>query len=388
MSTPWPEELPSGFEFERFEILDCVWRGSVAAVYRAQSAKDGVVALKVFDRSASDRLPDFRRLSKNVRAAAAVRHPNVAAILEVGVWQERSYLITEWLEGCDLRDYLDRWGVMAQDEVAELGLHLIAGLLALHQAGATHGDIKPGSIYLCNGWDGDVVPKLVLADLAHFNVLAGPVDSTTRDIAISTPAYTPPEAVRRRAGGPRGDQYSVAAVLYESAVGRPPFVGRSLLELLRALAAGEIPPPRSLKPELSEHFERALLKALSADPEGRFETAQDFGRALWPLASEHAKGPWAASFGSELDVAPSSSPTGTLGADDGADDAQMMGTPSGSARRGARRPTTLLLLAASIALSIGIGAFYIYSVRGADTRTPRLESEPPEPVPGPLHVRY
>jgi protein kinase-like protein len=386
--TAWPEELPRGFEFERFEILDCVSRGSVAAVYRAQSAKDGVVALKVFDRSASDRLPDFRRLSKNVRAAAVVRHPNVAAIFEVGVWQERSYLITEWLEGCDLRDYLDRWGVMAQDEVAELGLHLISGLLALHQVGATHGDIKPSSIFLCNGWDGDVIPKLVLADLAHFNVLASAVDSTTRDIAISTPAYTPPEAVRRRVAGPKADQYSLGAVLYECAVGRPPFVGDTLLELLRALAAGEIQSPRSLQPELSEQFEAALLKALRADPEARFETSRDLGRALWPLASERAKGPWAGAFGGE----PGARPTG-------GDVANSVGSASGGAahERGVltalggatvtRRPAALLLLAASIALSIGIGAFYFYSVRGADTRTPRLESEPPGSGSGSLGVR-
>jgi serine/threonine protein kinase len=272
---------------------------------------------------------------------------------------------------------------MTQDEAAELGLHLISGLLALHQVGATHGDIKPSSIFLCNGWDGDVVPKLVLSDLAHFNVLAGPVDSTTRDIAISTPAYSPPEAIRRRSVGPRGDQYSVAAVLYEAAVGRPPFVGATLLDLLRALAAGDIPAPRSLHPELSEQFEIALLKALSADPEARFETSRDFGRALWPLASERAKGPWAVAFGGSLGEpglgsAPSSGTAALAETEDVAS--------TGPAWRGAKRPAALLLLAASIALSIGFGAFYFYSTRGADTHTPRLESEPAEP--SPLHVRF
>jgi protein kinase-like protein len=388
--TAWPDELPSGFEFERFEILDCVSRGSVATVYRAQSTKDGVVALKVFDRSASDRLPNFRRLSKNVRAAAVVRHPNVAAIFEVGVWRERSYLITEWLEGCDLRDYLDRWGVMAQEEVAELGLHLISGLLALHQVGATHGDIKPSSIFLCNGWDGDVVPKLVLADLAHFNMLASAVDSTTRDIAISTPAYTPPEAVRRRVAGPRADQYSLGAVLYECAVGRPPFVGETLLELLRALASGDIPKPRSLQPELSEQFEAALLRTLQADPDARFASSRDLGRVLWPLASERAKGPWAGAFGGEHAPSGGEKPgRADVSAASGEADGAHEGRPFAGFGKWSvtRRPSTLLLVAASIALSICIGAFYFYSVRGADTRTPRLESEPPGSGSGSLGVR-
>src|SRR5688572_29908995 len=90
MVAPWPEQLPRGFDFERYEVLDCVWHGSAASVYRAQSVGlNGVVALKVFERAKADKLPDFLRLSRNARAAAAVRHPNIAAILDLGVWEER-----------------------------------------------------------------------------------------------------------------------------------------------------------------------------------------------------------------------------------------------------------------------------------------------------------
>jgi serine/threonine protein kinase len=384
MSAPWPEELPRGFEFERYEIVDCVWRGSVASVYRADSAARGTVALKVFDRPKADKLPNFHQLSRNARAAAAVRHPNVAALLSVGVWRERPYVVTEWLDGCDLEDYLDRWGVMSEDEVAELGLHLISGLMALHEAGARHGDIKPSSIFLCNGLDGDVIPKLLLADLPYFNGHASPVDSTTREVAVSTPAYLAPEAMRGRGGGgPNSDQYSLGAVLYECAVGQPPFVGDTLLDLLKAVALGSIEAPRVLRPELSVQLEQAVLRALSLEPDARFETLRDLGRALWPLASERAREPWASAFGTD----------GAKGGRAGRRWGSTRSRPRSASStalpvRSAKVPAALVLLAASVALSIGLGAFYFYASRGgADRKSPPVEPAAAGSASG-LHLRF
>jgi eukaryotic-like serine/threonine-protein kinase len=370
MSAPWPEELPRGFDFDRYEIIDCVWRGSAASVYRAESAAGGMVALKIFDRPKADRLPSFRQLSRSVRAAAGVRHPNVATLLGVGVWQEHPYVVAEWLDGCDLEEYLDRWGVMSEDEVAELGLHLISGLNALHAAEATHGDIKPSSVFLCNGVDGDVVPKLLLADLPYFNGHGGPVDTTTRQIAVSTPAYLAPEAIGGRGGGPAADQFSLGAVLYECAVGRPPFVGDNLLDLLKAVALGKIDPPRSLRPELSADLEYAVLRATNAQPEARFESLQALGRALWPLTSERARAPWAPAFGSAGHATHGASRLGARPA---------RGSPRSAEverpRPSARVPAALVLLAASLVLSIGLGAFYFYAFRGGNA----IKSPPTEP---------
>jgi eukaryotic-like serine/threonine-protein kinase len=354
MSAPWPEELPAGFEFDRFTILGHVRRGSVASVYRAACTERGVVALKVYERPASDRGPDQRRLMRNLRAAADARHPNLAAILAVGVWRERAYVATEWLDGCDLETYLERWGVMLEEEVAELGLHLCSGLLALHAAGAAHGDIKPGSIFLCDGSDGDVVPKLIISDLPHVNGLASPVDSTTREIALSTPAYLAPESIRGRPGGPAADQYSVGAVLYTCAVGHPPYVGGGLLELLRAIALAEITPPCSVRPELSRALEAVILRALRTEPEARFGGMRELGYALWPLVSERARDAWARSFGGDPVSA-----AATAGSD-----AEL----GPSKHRASKRPVWFLL-AASVALSIGIGAFYLYSVRSNSARS-------------------
>jgi len=356
MSAPWPEELPRGFEFDQYTVLDCVWRGSVAGVYRAQApARDDVVALKVFDRPRPEKRTLRRGVARGTRIGASVRHPNLATVLGVGVWQERAYVVTEWLEGCDLEDYLSQWGRMSEDEVAELGLHLISGLMALHAAGTTHGDIKPSAIFLCNGLEGDVIPKLLLSDLPHLNGLATPVDTTTRQLSLATPAYLPPEAVRGRTGSVAADQYSVGAVLYECATGQPPFVGETLLDLLRSIARGSIPPPRSLRPELSSGLEAVLMRALRAEPEERFDTLREMGQSLWPLVSERARGPWANAFGGG---APRLAPGDTRV------DAALDAPKRAASGALTRKPRLVVLLAASIAaLSIGVAAFYLYSVR-------------------------
>ena len=147
MSAPWPEELPEGFAFDRFTISGLVRRGSVASVYRARCPEHGVVALKIYERPGADKAPDLRRSTRNLRAAGGARHPNLAAIVAAGVWEERPYVATEWLDGCDLETYLERWGVMLEEEVAELGLHLSSGLMALHAAGAFRlpGRTEPGA---------------------------------------------------------------------------------------------------------------------------------------------------------------------------------------------------------------------------------------------------
>lgn len=362
MSAPWPDELPRGFEFDQYTVLDCVWHGSVASVYRAQSGLQGeVVALKVYDRLRPEKRSHQRSAARGTRIGASVRHPNLAAVLGVGVWQERAYVVTEWLDGCDLEDYLGRWGLMSEDEVAELGLHLISGLMALHAAGTTHGDIKPSSIFLCNGPEGDVIPKLLLSDLPHLNGLAAPVDTTTRELSLATPAYLPPEAVRGRTGGSAADQYSVSAVLYECATGQPPFVGETLLDLLRSIAHGSVVPLRSLRPELSSSLEAVVMQGLRADPNERFETLRDMGRALWPLVSERASAPWAAAFGG----APRSAPRNPA-----AEPAHAAAPPAPRRPASGRKPRMLVLLAATLAaLSIGVAALYLYSLRnGAGSR--------------------
>ncbi|HWO08953.1 MAG TPA: protein kinase [Polyangiaceae bacterium] len=302
MSAPLPDELPPNFEFGGYVIRACIGRGGMARVYRAeQAALNRPVALKVLDRWVLEKPQGSQRFLREARAAASIKHPNVVDIVDVGVWQGRPYIVMELLGGSDLETQLAQCRVLSEGEVAALALPIIAGMMAVHEAGVIHRDLKPSNIFLSNGPDGEIVPKVLDFGVSKFHdAVEEPVrgQTKTREI-IGTPTYMAPEALNgAREVGPRADQYALGAVLYECAVGRAPFEGETLLELLKAIAVGNVPAPRSIRPELSIQLEDAILRAMNGNPAARFDSLREFGRALWPLADERTKTIWARSFGS------------------------------------------------------------------------------------------
>jgi serine/threonine protein kinase len=301
VSSILPEELPPNFEFGGYVIRACIGRGGMARVYRAeQAALHRPVALKVLDRWVLEKPQGAQRFLREARAAASIKHPNVVDIVDVGVWQERPYIVMELLGGTDLETHLAQYGVLSDSAVAGLALPIIAGMMAVHDAGVVHRDLKPSNIFLSNGADGEVIPKVLDFGVSKFNdKLHEPIkgQTKTREI-IGTPTYMAPEALNGvRELGPRADQYALGAVLYECAVGHPPFEGETLLELLKSIAVGNIPPPRSVRPEISITLEDAILRAMNSNPKARFDTLRDFGRALWPLADDRSRSIWSRSFG-------------------------------------------------------------------------------------------
>jgi eukaryotic-like serine/threonine-protein kinase len=301
MSAELPDELPPDSEFGAYLIRVCIGRGGMARIYRAEQAALGrPVALKVLDRWVLDQPMGKDRFLREARAAASIKHPNVVDILDVGVWRDRPFIVMELLMGCDLDTYLDRFGTLPEREITSLALPIIAGVMAVHDAGVVHRDLKPSNIFLSNGADGVVVPKVLDFGVSKFsNTLNDPLQraTKTREI-IGTPAYMAPEALDGvRELGHAGDQYALGAVLYECAVGRAPFEGETLLELLKAVALGKVEPPSSLRPELSPALERVILRAIERDPGARFSSLREMGRALWPLADGRTQTIWQPSFG-------------------------------------------------------------------------------------------
>lgn len=300
MSAELPEQLLPGFEFGPYLIHACIGRGGMARVYRAeQAALNRLVALKVLDRWALEESSGRERFVREAKAAASIKHPNVVDILDVGVWQERPYIVMELLMGHDLDSYLDRYGVLSETEIARLALPVIAGMMAVHDAGVIHRDLKPSNIFLSDGPEGETIPKVLDFGVSKSNNLTDPLRraTKTREI-VGTPAYMAPEALNGvRELGPAADQYALGAVLYECAVGRPPFEGETLLELLMAVAAGKVEAPSTLRPGISPELEQCILRAISNDPKARFETLRDLGRALWPLADVRTQTIWERSFG-------------------------------------------------------------------------------------------
>jgi len=340
-------------------------------VYRAeQAALQRPVALKVLDRWVLEQPQGGQRFLREARAAAAIKHPNVVDILDVGVWQERPYIVMELLGGTDLETHLAQYGVLSDSSVAGLALSIIAGMMAVHDAGVVHRDVKPSNIFLSNGPDGEIIPKVLDFGVSKFNdKLSEPIkaQTKTREI-IGTPTYMAPEALNGvRELGPRGDQYSLGAVLYECCTGRPPFEGETLLELLKAIAVGNVTAPRSIRPEISIPLEDAIARAMNANPRARFDTLREFGRALWPIADERSKTLWARSFGNGQPTPFGGSATGAL---------VLLGKERMHESPGASQSSTSLHKLSWVGLFVVAGALAAWLVLGRSEVTAEQVHEP------------
>jgi serine/threonine protein kinase len=298
-----PDELPPDFEFGAYVIRGCIGRGGMARVYRAEHGTlRRSVALKVLDRWLVEQPTGGERFLREARAAAAIKHPHVVDILDVGVWCGRPFIVMELLTGCDLATYLDEFGMLPNRDMASLALPVIAGVMAVHEAGVVHRDLKPSNIFLSKESDGLVVPKVLdfgISKVQSTLMDSRPAETPSRDI-VGTPAYMAPEGLEGVGKlGPAADQYAIGAVLYECAVGRPPFEGETLLGLLKALAVGEFDRPSLRRPDILPDIERVILRAIEREPKNRFPSLRDMGRELWPFADERTKTLWEHSFGND-----------------------------------------------------------------------------------------
>jgi serine/threonine protein kinase len=198
-----------------YEILAPIGAGGMGEVYRARDprlARD--VAIKVLPAEVSKDPLALARFEREAKAVAALSHPNILAIFDVGSEDGVSYVVTELLEGETLRARLHH-GAIAWRKTAEIGAALAEGLAAAHSKGITHRDLKPENMFLTS--DGRV--KILDFGLARFQPTESSDDETaTQTLAgtiMGTIGYMSPEQVRGTPAGPRSDIFSLGCVLYE-----------------------------------------------------------------------------------------------------------------------------------------------------------------------------
>jgi serine/threonine protein kinase/tetratricopeptide (TPR) repeat protein len=274
---PAPAETPPE-RVGRYRVVGHLGAGGMGVVYRAhdpQLERDVAIKLPVFHGSDESRTAARQRFLREARAAAAVRHPHVCPIYDVGEDQGRPYVVMALVEGETLGDRLRRLGRFEDVRAAvALVLQVADALAAVHAAHIIHRDLKPGNILL------DRAGEPFLADFG----LARGADSerlTAVGQLLGTPAYMAPEQAAIELGpvGPWSDQYSLGVVLYEMLTGRLPFEG-SAAALLAQIGTKSVPPPAQYRQDLDTDLERLLLKALARRAQDRYGGVADFAAAL------------------------------------------------------------------------------------------------------------
>jgi len=286
--------LASGSHLGPYEILSSLGEGGMGEVYRARDLRLGrEVAIKVLpDRLASD-ADLVRRFEQEARAVAALSHPNVLTLFDLGRERDRLYAVLELLEGETLRTRL-AYSAPSWAKAVEIAIAVAEGLSAAHSRGIIHRDLKPENIFLTS--DGRV--KILDFGLARWeSSLPVSEDATSAPTAaggtqpgwtMGTIGYMSPEQIHGDKAEVPSDLFSLGCVLYEVATGKRAFAGRTSAEIMAAVLRDPAPELSAADPEAPPELSRIVAHCLEKQPGLRFQSARDLVFALRAVASAAA----------------------------------------------------------------------------------------------------
>jgi serine/threonine-protein kinase len=284
--------LPSlaGTQLDKYDVLEEVGHGGMAVVYRAiDRVLKREVAIKVLHAHLADRAESRARLEREAIAVAKLRHENILEIFDYSGTSEReSYIVTEFIHGPTLRDWLED-DYQARPAIAALVVHRLAlALVHAHQSGIVHRDIKPENVMIRRD-DGCIK----LMDFGIAQILDNQKLTMTGQL-IGSPAYMAPELINGRPLDARTDLFSLGILLFQLATGELPFAGRNPHEVLNRIADGNYPAPSTVNPLVDGDLEAILARALATNPDERFQSAEAMARELEAYLAEMELEPTAA----------------------------------------------------------------------------------------------
>lgn len=279
--------LGSGTKLGPYEVDSPLGAGGMGEVYRARDTRLGRdVALKVLPDSFASAADRLQRFETETRAVAALNHPSILAVFDVGQHNGSPYMVSELLEGETLRVALER-GPLSQRKAIEYGVQIAQGLACAHEKGIVHRDIKPENIFITR--DGRI--KILDFGLAKQAQMAAAVDGATLTsshtavgMVLGTAGYMSPEQVRGEQADARSDIFAFGAVLYEMLCGSRAFHRDTTAETMTAILREDPPEISGSGRPVSAALDRIVRRCLEKDPEQRFQSAKDLSFALSALS--------------------------------------------------------------------------------------------------------
>ncbi|MFG0261894.1 MAG: serine/threonine protein kinase [Novipirellula sp. JB048] len=270
-----------GKRLNHFLLEDFIGGGGMGAVFRAHDEQlDRTVAIKVIPFVGDD--PDLKRRFRNeAQSAAKLDHPQIAKVFDVGTYDDWHYIVFEYIQGTNLRDLVNREGVMSADQAVFYTCQLADAIQHASDRGIVHRDIKPSNVLIGVG----ETIKLVDMGLARSDNFELSEDMTASGVTLGTFDYISPEQANDpRDADLRSDIYSLGCTLYFILAGEPPYPGGTMLQKL--LNHGQAPPPdvRQLRSELSGDLAAVIQKMLAKRPEDRYQNANDLIADLQEVA--------------------------------------------------------------------------------------------------------
>ena len=280
--------LAPGTRLGPYEIQSAIGAGGMGEVYRARDTRLGRdVAVKIVPASFAEDPGRLVRFEQEARAAAALSHPNILAVHDVGFHEGIHYIVSELLEGQTLRERL-RDGPLPTRKAIDCAQQLARGLAAAHDKGIVHRDLKPENLFVTS--DGQIkildfgLAKLTRPEwIPEAQTVTGQIASAP-GVVLGTIGYMAPEQVRGLAADARSDLFSVGAILYEMLSGRRAFHGDSSADTITAILQADPPELTDTNRHVPPALERILRHCLEKNPAERFQSARDLAFDLEMLS--------------------------------------------------------------------------------------------------------
>jgi eukaryotic-like serine/threonine-protein kinase len=279
--------LASGTKLGPYDIQSLLGSGGMGEVYRARDARlNRVVAIKVLPTSCSADAERLQRFMQEARSAAALNHPNILSIFDIGEERGAPYIVSELLEGQTLRERI-RSGPLSSRKAIDYALQVARGLAAAHEKGIVHRDLKPENLFLTND-DRVKILDFGLAKLTRPETDAGAEAPTVQvntepGQVMGTVGYMSPEQVRGKPADHRSDIFAFGSILYEMLSGQRAFRGETAADTMSAILKEEPVELSETARNVPPALERMVRHCLEKNPAQRFQSAGDLAFNLEAL---------------------------------------------------------------------------------------------------------
>jgi eukaryotic-like serine/threonine-protein kinase len=304
------KELKANSTVSHYRIVSKLGAGGMGEVYLAQDNQlDRRVALKVLPADLANNEDRMRRFTQEAKSAAALSHPNIAQIFEIGEAEGTHYIAMEFIDGVTLREKIHRERVELRKLLRYLQ-HAAEGLAKAHAAGIVHRDLKPDNIMITRdghakildfglaklvegvgdaqmGRVGDEGQTLIAPSPGH-PVPLSPNPVTSPGLIMGTVGYMSPEQAQGKTKeiDQRSDIFAFGCILFEAATGKKPFEGESIIKSLHMVVYEPAPPLADLNPAAPAELQRIVRRCLEKDPDDRYQTIKEVAIELKHLRRE------------------------------------------------------------------------------------------------------
>jgi len=292
----------AGTRLGAYEVVSLLGAGGMGEVYRAKDTRLGrYVAIKVLPEELTTDHRARARFESEARAVAALSHPGILALFDIGEEDGTAFAVTELLEGETLRERIGA-GPLPIRRAVEIGIQVARALAAAHAQGVVHRDVKPENLFLTRDGHAKVL-DFGIAKVAQPPAAAGASLRPTWTLrtepgtVLGTLGYMAPEQARGAPADARSDVFALGATLHEALTGRPAFRGESAAEMLSAILRDEPADLAHERKEVPPPLARVIDRCLEKEPEERFQSARDVAFALEAALSGFVVAPGHASPG-------------------------------------------------------------------------------------------